>query len=256
MSTETNGKELNHYERLGVSPSARPAQIKRAWQRRTGDLGPGSPELGPLNEAAATLLDPVKRAAYDETLPKPEPAEKDTKPARSGFRVDWVIAPTVTALAIIAAVIAGILAHKAHVDGATDTARVEAPQAAEQAMTAVLSYDYRNMSAAEHRALPFLAPAYVKKYKQNFKLLADGRNGQPSLVQQGKTVVTAKVQDTAVADASPDLVHVVVFVDQTSKHLAGGSAQKCSPSCTLQDRVLVTMVKQGDNWLVQKMSSS
>lgn len=256
MSTETNANGLNHYERLGVSPTAKPAQIKRAWQRRTGDLGPGSAELGPLNDAAATLLDPVKRAAYDQTLPKPEPAHADESPRRSGFPMDWVIAPAVTALAIIAAVIAGILWHKAHVDSGIDSARTEAPAAATQAMTAILSYDYRDMSAAEHRALPFLTARAAQRYKQNFKLLSQPKDGQQSLVQQGKTIVSAHVQDAAVADAEPDVAHVVVFVDQVSKHLAGGTAQQCSPSCTLQNRVMVTMVKQGDNWLVQHMSSS
>lgn len=67
--------ERTHYDALGVARDADAAQISRAWRRRTRKAGPGSPEFARINEAADTLLDPTRRAAYDASLPAPEPEQ-------------------------------------------------------------------------------------------------------------------------------------------------------------------------------------
>lgn len=58
------------YEILGVEPSATPAEIKAAWRAATDKFEPGSgaSQFRLFNEAADTLLDPEKRAAYDAGL--------------------------------------------------------------------------------------------------------------------------------------------------------------------------------------------
>src|SRR5919206_2460059 len=67
--------ERTHYAVLGVSPSARPGAIRRAWRRRTGKAGPGTPEFNRLNEAAEVLLDPERRRRYDASLVLAEPVQ-------------------------------------------------------------------------------------------------------------------------------------------------------------------------------------
>ncbi|MGH3413159.1 MAG: hypothetical protein ACRDPH_08795 [Marmoricola sp.] len=247
------------YDALGVSRDASPRAIRRSWRRRTSKAGPGSPELGRLNEAAETLLDPEERAAYDDSLPRPEAAREETSGADgedSGARDGrprgrlLVGLAGLVVLALVASVLAGYFTYRHRQDEAIANARVEAPAAAGQAMQTVLAYDYRHMPKALKASLPYLTPRYGKQYSKNFHdLLATGHGGQPSPVQQTRTVVKAKVLGTAVMDAEPDLVHVLVFVDQTSRHRAGPQGQACSP-CVLQNRAEVTMVKRGDSWLV------
>ena len=75
---------MNHYEVLGISRDASPAQVREAFRRSARAHHPdtstsGSAEsLTPVNEAWRVLGDPVSRRAYDRTLdagPRPEPVE-------------------------------------------------------------------------------------------------------------------------------------------------------------------------------------
>ncbi|WGL54239.1 DnaJ domain-containing protein [Nocardioides sp. BP30] len=71
------------YDLLGVEPSADAAQIRTAWRNAIADLDPTERRFATLNEAAAVLLDPARRSAYDEQLGlTPEPAvERTEEPA-------------------------------------------------------------------------------------------------------------------------------------------------------------------------------
>lgn len=70
---------MNHYERLGVSPTADPAVIKAAYRARVAAAHPDradgarderlrTAETAALNAAYAVLTDPVRRADYDREL--------------------------------------------------------------------------------------------------------------------------------------------------------------------------------------------
>jgi len=67
MSTPANP---TWYDVLGVSPDSTPDQIKAAWRDATDKFEPGSGsgQFRMFNEAADVLLDPPRRAAYDESL--------------------------------------------------------------------------------------------------------------------------------------------------------------------------------------------
>jgi Mce-associated membrane protein len=59
------------YDVLGVSRDSTPEEIKAAWRAATDKFEPGSGSGGQFrmfNEAADVLLDPARRAAYDDTL--------------------------------------------------------------------------------------------------------------------------------------------------------------------------------------------
>ena len=55
-----------HYEALGIAPSASDEQIARAFQRRM--LAPSAADMARIGPAFATLRDPARRRAYDETI--------------------------------------------------------------------------------------------------------------------------------------------------------------------------------------------
>lgn len=306
--------ERTLYELLGVPRDAGAAQISKAWRRRTRKAGPGSPEFTRLNEAAETLLNPDKRAAYDAELP-PEvvdvpasapsaPASRvspasaasadglaevppatatgatttdpsttttvettepgasaaphglaRTKPARP-FRRGRALAviAALTVLAVASVVFAVVTSGQHRKDVQTDTARTEATAAARQAMSVILGYSYTTMDADLQRDLPYLTPAFQKTFKTNFALLTKSSGSTPSPVAQTKTVVTVSVLGAAIMDASPTQAHVLVFADQTTVHKAGSDKQQCP--CVLQNRVQVSMVKQGGKWLVSDLRTS
>ena len=56
------------YDVLDVDETATPAEIRTAWKAAIADLDPGDRRFRLANQAAEVLLDPVKRAAHDETL--------------------------------------------------------------------------------------------------------------------------------------------------------------------------------------------
>ena len=244
-------EETTYYDDLGVSRDAKPAQIRRAWRRLSDKAGPGSPELARYNEAAEVLLDPVKRAAYDvehpepEPEPAPEPAAGEPRPGVGGpptwvRLVALVVLPIVTVAAIVLAVVFTV---KHHQDSQTADARDEAPAAAEQALKYVLAYDYRHLADDRTRASKYLTPTYKKKFEETFALLEKGKGGRPGSAVQTKTVVTADVVGTAVMDAEPDRVHVLAYVNQTSRH---GSADPM----LFQNRVRVSLVHHDGAWLI------
>ena len=66
--------ERNHYDVLGVTQSASPADVRKAYRtlvrRQHPDVSNSSDHgaISAINEAWSVLSDPVKRAAYDRTL--------------------------------------------------------------------------------------------------------------------------------------------------------------------------------------------
>lgn len=81
----------NYYKRLGVSPSARPAEIERAFRRCAKethpDRNPDDPQAAArfrrIREAYEILSDPERRAAYDAQRTAPSPAVPSTLTASS-----------------------------------------------------------------------------------------------------------------------------------------------------------------------------
>lgn len=242
--------EATYYHVLGVPRDAKPAQIRRTWRRLSDKAGPGSPELTRYNEAAETLLDPVKRAAYDVEHPEPSPepapatdaSPSEDKTATPGW-FSWMALVVLPVLTIVAIVLAAYLTLQHHRDNQVADARTEAPAAAEKALQSVLAFDYRHLPQDRTRASKYLTSSYKKKFLKTFKLLEKGKGGAPGSAVQTKSVVTADVVGTAVMDADPDQVHVLAYVNQTSRHGQG------SPML-FQNRVRVSMVRHDGAWLI------
>jgi curved DNA-binding protein CbpA len=79
---------VNHYEILGIERTASPAEIKRAWRRKSKEHHPdrgGDPmTMALVNLAHDTLMDPRKREHYDLTGEE-KPLTSDDIEARNGI---------------------------------------------------------------------------------------------------------------------------------------------------------------------------
>ncbi len=281
MSSPTNP---TWYDVLGVAPDATPAEIKAAWRNATDKFEPGagSGQFRMFSEAADVLLDPDRRAAYDESLgsaavespgpagPAVTPAEDqavslDEPPALShddaagpeeepatspvpASRAAALLTLLLALLTVAALVTAGYLGLQVRDNARVADARDDAPAAAERAAKAVLAYDYRQLPADRKRASAYLTPGFRKEYLQNFTLLEKQKDGTPGAAVQTKTVVTAAVLGSGVMDADVDAARVLVYVNQTS------TRPDRDPQI-FQNRVALTMQKDGNRWLVDDLKS-
>lgn len=109
--------------------------------------------------------------------------------------------------------------------------------AADTAVTSILSYDYRRLRAGREDTLPLLTGDAKDQYLALQRPLA---GSAPRL----HSVVQAEVRSLAVLASDADSARVLLFVDQTS------TSTKLSRPQLDQSRVLVTMQRTGDRWLV------
>jgi Mce-associated membrane protein len=227
------------------APGAQPAAVEPTKMTAEAEPGPDTePDRG---EQPGREPDPDPSAPVGATLLE-----------RVGGRLLWIAVVCVPLLvaAVVAAVIAvtGVHVGKLEVEGIVPRVQAfdagpDASAAAERALTAVLSYDYRHMEADRDRAAQFLTPAYRKQYLKNFNdLLAKGPDGSPGPDVKTQAVVKADVLDTGIVDADADRVRVIVFVNQSS---VKGTGQPT----IFQDRVVATMRHLGDRWLVDDIKS-
>lgn len=118
-----------------------------------------------------------------------------------------------------------------------------APARAEKAATAILSYDYLTLDQDAASAVKYMTPQAAAEYQITLKEVVS----KPATAV--KAQVTAKVMLSGVASARPDEVDVLLFVDQTSSTTSHRDPQ------TSLNRVVFTMVKSGDAWLVDKITA-
>jgi Mce-associated membrane protein len=145
----------------------------------------------------------------------------------------------VLALAALAAVLAVGLrdpGSQARVDrAAASQARVSLEQ--------VLSYNYRTIDAQSTRAQTLLTGAFKGEFAS-----AMDQEIKP-LAVKNQTVVQAKVSDVGVMRSSETSVTVLAFVNQARI----GADQK--EPVVDQNRVIATMTKVGDRWLVSRVDA-
>ncbi len=283
VSPRTSG--VSWYDLLGVSRDASTQEIKRAWRDATDKFEPGSGtgQFRLFNEAADVLLDPTRRAAYDEELgapagsapvavaPEPtlEPVpavvlDKETASTGSGSASvghsdssapAWLMSlAMVLVMALLAVLTVGALGvggyfwHQHRTDNQAQDAGQEATAAAERALPVILSYDYRHLAADRDHAAQFLTPRYKKEYTATFDKLIESTGTTPGPAEQTKAVVTATVENIGVVRAEPGQVRVIAFLNQSTTK-AGGT-----PQLSL-NRLTVSMTRSGNSWLVENISS-
>ncbi|WP_158604339.1 J domain-containing protein [Nocardioides mangrovicus] len=238
---------------LEREPVAAPVDVRDP--ESTTALAPSpQPTLAPTPEPAEPGEQESEEAERTDAAEESEEAEEAEEAGRTeattGRRLAavplWVLALlTVVVVAVVA--IGAVLAVRNHDAGQSDDAGQEASAAAERALPAVLSYDYRRLKADNKRADAYLTPTYRKEYDATFAKLieADGTTG-PAV--QTKAVVKATVQNVGVVSAEADRVRVIAFVNQTTTK---GDA---SPTLAL-NRLTISMKRSGDSWLVDGITS-
>ena len=159
-----------------------------------------------------------------------------------------LVAAVLAVLSIAALALAGWYAVQVREDARISDARDDAPVAAEQAAKALFSYDYRRLPADQKRAEGHVTDEFGKKYLQSFEQLEKQKDGSPGLAVQSKTVVTANVLGSGVVDAEADRVRVLVYVNQVSE-------KPDKDPQIFQNRVALTMAREGSRWLVDDVKS-
>jgi len=234
-------------ELAGTAVEAEPAPEVEPETEPEPDAEPdGEPDVEPELVEAPLAESPLAEAPTDE--PAGVPAAPTGPLAVLGRLPDLVIA-AIAALAVASLVLAGFLAIRIQhrVDDAG--AGPEASAAAERALEAAFSFDYRHMEADRDRAVRYMTSSYKKDYLKTFdKLLIAGPDGGPGPAVKTKAVVTADVLDTGIVDSDRSRVRVVAFMNQSSVKGDAGPT-------ILQNRVVVTMVRHNGDWLIDDVKS-
>ena len=271
------------YDLLGVEPGADADEIRAAWRSAIADLDPTERRFATLNEAAAVLLDPARRSAYDAELrvtepapeanvepePEPEPeAEAEAVPTSSTSETTtsaqdpagpplWVLATVgvvavaLTALAIVLATLtpaAKVVQTQVQLSGGSTVSDVEEPAiaalaAAKADVVPLLTYDYRHLDEDKAAAEKVMTDAY--------RTGRDGKKGydavfealRPSILST-QTVIAPKVVGSAIVRAEQDRVQVLVLVDRSRTNKADATP------ALFQDQATLTMQKVGGRWLI------
>lgn len=265
------------YDLLDVEQTASTERIRAAWKDAVADLDPTDRRFQRLSEAAAVLLDPVRREDYDRgldrerladelpdgaaasavgDLPTAEPGIADIEPASVAVEHDpeipcssgaarrvplWLLgALAVLALLLVApAAFAWTRPDPQAVERGADAAR----SAAERAVVPVLSYDYRSLDAGQKAAEAQLTQRYRDKaYRPLFATIKQNAPGT-------RTVVTTKVVGSAIVRAGEDRVEVLLLVDRPTTNT------KQTTPVTYEDHVTVTMERTSGGWLIDDMTT-
>ncbi len=262
----------NWYDLLDVDPTATADEIRAAWRSAVADLDPTDRRFRVYNQAAEVLLDPVRRAAYDEELaaelaaapdepaedesgssepepePEPEPAgwSLPGSARRPGAGVPvvpgWVLV-VVAALLAGALTVAGVLVARPS-DSSVESDTEAAQAAAERAIVPLLSYDAHHLDESAAAAQPYLTSDEKAQYDKLFAVI---RQNAP----RTGTVVRAKYLASGVVRSGTDRVDVFVLVNQVTNN-----KQHPKVPVTYKNQVTVSMAKVGSEWLVDGLTTN
>ena len=143
-------------------------------------------------------------------------------------------------VAALAVIVAGQL--WLHGQRVAEDREADVRDAADTAVTAVLSYDYRRLEEGTADTTPLLTGDALAQYQDVQRPL---QKSAPAL----EAVVTAEVKSATVLEADDSSARVLLFVDQLS------SSRKLTQPQLDQSRVLVTLQRKGDDWLVSTLSA-
>ena len=218
-----------------------------AGQRRTGE--PRSvveaPEERPVDVVTDTIETAEKRVApapdstvavteSDETAPPVVAKEK--KP------VGAVLSALLAVVIVLVLAVAGILGVKALKGKEAEDARSQAATAGRKAAEVALSYDYRSLDKSFAAARATMTPDFATKFDATAKVAGE-------LATKTKATVRAEVREVGVRDGNADRVTLIIFVNQTTT----STITEGKPRIDL-NRTRFTMVRNGDQWLVQEIA--
>lgn len=158
---------------------------------------------------------------------------------RRGRTVLTAVAAVLTVAALAVVVVGQIWLHGQR---AQDSRERAIRDAAETAVTAVLSYDYRSLDTNLASTRPLLTGDARKQYDDVSKPLLATAPGIHAITK-------AQVKTTTVLQSGKDSARVLLFVDQLSS-----STSLKTPQVD-QSRIVVTVSRSGGRWLVSSLSA-
>lgn len=206
----------------------------------------------PSREAEAPRIVPAgRKQRTTSTSPVPQTAAPldAPDPDASGAEVRAPLVVGVVLAALLAVALAGVSIVWAaqQVAGAdVETAQTEAADAAATAAETILGYRYDQLEQHLEESQALMTP----EYGEDFESLSPALN---DLAPQRQIVVEAAAREVAPlpcgSDCSDDRVEVLVFVDQ-----ARVVADDPEPT-VFGNRISLTMVRDGDDWLVDDIEA-
>lgn len=216
-------------------PDSPPARRRIAGERR---------QRTPVGAPAADALTTPRgqeAPAVDQT------AARRTSPPGSARRWALLLTPLVV-LAVAALAVALLVAlPAARETKAVEDARSPAATAAATAAEQLLSFDYRTLDQERSEDAALLTPQFASTFEKTFtKILGDtAPTAQPVVTANVRAVATLECGD----DCQPDQAQVLLFVDQVN------SGPTRPEAVTDENRLVLTMRKDGDRWLVADITA-
>lgn len=238
------------------TPPRRRTPVSRApvsRPRKVAGLRPGAePAAEPASEPLEPATEPLEPTDEPAPAPAPEPEEEveeapepestDEAPPRRR-RATTVLAVLAVLLAAVAGGEAWYLWGRGEPTVSASRPVVVSPVAAAgaadtaaRALVEIVSTSYRDYDDQVEEAVRLMTPAFAEEYRQTAEDVREA-------IETDQTEVTATVNQQAVVTASARQVQALVFLDQTVAK--NNSGPQLTPF-----RALVTVVKQGDRWLV------
>jgi len=190
---------------------------------------------------------PVKKVDLNKLPPPPAPKTPPksvepprwARPPRGELR--WLVP---AALATVAVLVLGsllVVRGISHRSGGTDSSNSQATTAARAAAETIFSFRYDKLPAHLSASKKTMTKSFAKDFDKIAPALTE-------LAPQRKIVVQAVTREAAAIDCgstcSSTKANILMFVDQA--RLVGGSGEPT----VFGNRITVSMVKQGNTWLV------
>jgi Mce-associated membrane protein len=197
-----------------------------------------------VTTAAAQAAEPDEPEA--EAAPEVEPEAEGEEPEAAARRgVPWLVLAVLGVVTVLLAGAATYLFLAAQRAEARQDALEQAPQAAERAAAAVLSYDHETIEADIKAAAKFLSGDYRKDYVDTMEMVSEQAAKTKATVEA--EVLASAAMTTGGEDAKK--VSVLLYVNQTTT-----SSVNSEPSVAL-NRVRLDMVEVDGSWLVAGITS-
>jgi Mce-associated membrane protein len=168
--------------------------------------------------------------------------EVPSAPAGPRSRVAVLLSAALGVLLVLILALAGVLGVKAWKGKEAEDARGQAVAAGRKAAETALSYDYRTLDKSFGAARATMTADFAGKFDATAKVAGE-------LATKTKATVRAEVREVGVRDGNADRVTLIIFVNQTTT----STITEGKPRVDL-NRTRFTMVRNGDQWLVQEIA--
>lgn len=192
------------------------------------------PQEADSDEEAGTLSDASAAPAKG--------SEGAQAAADRGQRLTLLLSVAMSVLIVLILALAGVLGVKAWNGRQAEDARGDAAAAGRKAAETALSYDHRSLDKSFAAARATMTPDFATKFDDTAKVAGE-------LATKTKATVRAEVREVGVRDGDANRVTLVIFVNQTTT----STITQGKPRVDL-NRTRFTMVRNGDQWLVQEIA--